>query len=154
LGGSWGAIVWAGFVAGILAACVFWLFRTFDWTQYTPTRQLGCLLYDDPRLPMAETVGFALFLLLCATVMAAAYALVLGALGGPGWGSGMLAGAVHGAGVAAALPYLSRASRCVTMGRLPPPGRFGLGWGRATPAAVTLGYAVYGGVFGAVLAGF
>ena len=154
MGGSWTAIFWAGFVASILAACAFWVFRTFGWTRFSPTSQLGCLFYDDPRLPMAETVGFVLFMALGTTVLAALYAWLLGALGGPGWGAGMLLGALHGALTAGALPWLARASRCVRQGRLPPPGRFGLAWGRATPAAVVVGHAAYGAILGGVLAGF
>jgi hypothetical protein len=151
MGGTWGGIVWAGFVAGVLAAGVFWLFRTLALTQLSATGQLGCLFFDDPRLPMTETLGFGLFLALHATLIAAVYAAVLRALGGAGWGTGMAAGAVHGLLVAAALPWLARASRCVRMGRLPPPGRLGLEWGQATPVALIAGFAVYGGVFGAVL---
>jgi hypothetical protein len=151
MGGTWGGIVWAGFVAGVLAAGVFWLFRTLALTQLSATGQLGCLFFDDPRLPMTETLGFGLFLALHATLIAAVYAAVLRALGGAGWGTGMAAGAVHGLLVAAALPWLARASRCVRMGRLPPPGRLGLDWGQATPVALIAGFAVYGGVFGAVL---
>jgi hypothetical protein len=151
MGGTWGGIVWAGFVAGVLAAGVFWLFRTLALTRLSATGQLGCLFLDDPRLPMTETLGFVLFLALHATLVAAVYAAVLRALGGPGWGTGVAAGGVHGLLVAAALPWLARASRCVRMGRLPPPGRLGLDWGQATPVALIAGFAVYGGVFGAVL---
>jgi hypothetical protein len=146
-----GGIVWAGFVAGVLAAGVFWIFRTLALTELSATGQLGCIFYDDPRLPMTETVGFGLFLALHATLFAALYAAVLRGLGGPGWGTGLAAGGVHGLLTAAALPWLARASRCVRMGRLPPPGRLGLDWGQATPVALIAGYAVYGGVFGAVL---
>jgi hypothetical protein len=151
MGGTWGGIVWAGFIAGALAAGVFWLFRTLSLTELNATGQLGCLFLDDPRLPMTETLGFVLFLALHATLVAAVYAAVLRALGGPGWGTGVAAGGVHGLLVAAALPWLARASRCVRMGRLPPPGRLGLDWGQATPVALIAGFAVYGGVFGAVL---
>jgi hypothetical protein len=151
MGGTWGGIVWAGFVAGVLAAGVFWLFRTLALTRLSATGQLGCLFFDDPRLPMTETLGFVLFLALHATLVAAVYAAVLRALGGAGWGTGVAAGAVHGLLVAAALPWLARASRCVRMGRLPPPGRLGLEWGQATPVALIAGFGVYGGVFGAVL---
>jgi hypothetical protein len=151
MGVTWGGIVGAGFVAGVLAAGVFWLFRTLALTQLSATGQLGCLFFDDPRLPMTETLGFGLFLALHATLVAAVYAAVLRLLGGPGWGTGVAAGGVHGLLVAAALPWLARASRCVRMGRLPPPGRLGLEWGQATPVALIAGFAVYGGVFGAVL---
>ena len=151
MGGTWGGIVWSGFVAGVLAASVLWLFRTLDLTRLSATGQLGCLFFDDPRLPMTETLGFGLFLALHATLVAAVYAAVLRGLGGPGWGTGLGVGAVHGFLAAAALPWLARASRCVRMGRIPPPGRFGLEWGAATPVALVAGYAAYGSVFGAVL---
>lgn len=152
MGGSWGGIVWAGFVAGVLAASVMWVFRALGLTRFSATGQLGCLVHDDPRLPMTETLGFGLFLLLHATLLAALFAALLGGLGGPGWGTGLAAGGVFGFLVAAALPWLARASRCVRMGRVPPPGRFGLEWGRATPVALVAGYAVFGSVLGAVLA--
>src|SRR5262249_30060055 len=115
------------------------------------TGQLGCLFYDDPRLPMTETVGFGLFLALHATLLAALFAAVLQALGGPGWGTGTAAGGVLGFFAAAAPPCRGPFSRCVRMGRLPPPGHFGQDWGRATPVALVAGYAAYGGVLGAVL---
>ena len=153
MGGSWSGIVWAGFIASVLAACVFWLFRAFEWTRFSPTSQLGCLFFDDPRLPMTETVGVGLFLALGATGAAVLFAGVMRVLGGAGWGTGIGAGALIGLAVAAGLPWLARASRCVRMGRLPPPGRLGLAWGRATPFALVAGSAAYGGVLGAVLAG-
>jgi hypothetical protein len=151
---SWSAVVWSGFVASILAASVFWLFRSFEWTRFSPTTQLGCLFFREPGVPLTETVGVLLFLLLGVTVVPAAYAAVLPMLGGPGWGSGMLAGGLHGAAVAAALPLLSRISGCVREGRLPPPGPLGLAWGQATPAVVLAGHLVYGGILGGVLAAF
>jgi hypothetical protein len=153
MGGSWSGIVWAGFIASVLAACVFWLFRAFDWTRFSPTSQLGCLFFDDPRLPMTETVGVALFLALGATGAAVAFVGIMRVLGGAGWGTGIAVGVLVGLAVSAGLPWLARASRCVRMGRLPPPGRMGLAWGRATPFALVAGSAAYGGVLGAVLAG-
>ena len=151
---SWSATLWAGFVASVLAACVFWLFRTFNLTLFSPTSQLGCLFHDEPRVPVTETVGLALYLLLGVTAVAAVYGALMGAVGGAGWDAGVVVGAVHGAATVAALPLLGKASRCVQKGRLPHPGRFGLQWGASTPAVVMLGHMVYGGVLGAVLAGF
>jgi len=152
MGESWSGIVWAGFVASVLAAGVFWTFRALEWTRFSPTGQLGCLFFDDPRVPMAETVGFAIFLALGATVGAALFAGAMRMLGGAGWAAGTGTGALLGVAAAAALPWLARASRCVRMGRLPPPGRMGFAWGRATPVALATGSAAYGGVLGAVLA--
>ena len=101
MGGTWGGIVWSGFVAGVLAASVLWLFRTLGLTRLSATGQLGCLFYDDPRLPMAETLGFGLFLALHATLLAALFAAVMRGAGGPGWGPGVGIGGVFGALVAA-----------------------------------------------------
>jgi hypothetical protein len=151
---SWSAVVWSGFVASILAASAFWLFRSFEWTRFSPTTQLGCIFFREPGVPLTETVGLLLFLLLGVTVVPAVYAAVLPALGGPGWGSGLLAGGLHGAAVAAGLPLLGRISGCVKEGRMPPPGHLGLAWGRATPAAVVAGHLIYGGILGGVLAAF
>jgi hypothetical protein len=63
----------------------------------------------------------------------------------------MLVGAVHGALVVGALPWVGKASACVRAGYLPKPGTLGLGWGPATPVGVVVGHAVYGGILGAVL---
>ncbi|HEX9937848.1 MAG TPA: hypothetical protein VGB15_12025 [Longimicrobium sp.] len=101
---------------------------------------------------MTETLGLGIFVLLHATLLAALFAALLRAVGGPGWGTGVAIGGVFGFGVAAALPWLAKASRCIRMGRIPPPGHLGLEWGRATPVALVAGYAVYGSVLGAVLA--
>ncbi|HEX8455327.1 MAG TPA: hypothetical protein VF647_24830 [Longimicrobium sp.] len=151
---SWSATIWAGFVASVLAACVFWLFRTFNLTLFSPTNQIGCLFNEEPKLPVTETVGLVLYLGLGMTVVAAVYAALIRLLGGSGWDAGVVVGAVHGALTVAALPLLGRASRCVRKGRIPHPGTLGLKWGASTPAVVVLGHMVYGGVLGAVLAGF
>lgn len=152
--GSWSAIFWSGFVASILAACAFWLFRSFGWTRFSPGTQLGCLFYREPGVPLTETVGFLLFLLLGVTLVPAAYAVAMRPAGGAGWGSGLLVGLLHGLATVAVLPLLARFDACVREGRLPEPGRFGLGWGRATPAAVLTGHLVYGGILGGLLAAF
>lgn len=154
MGGSWTALVFAGFVATVLSACVFWVFRTFELTRFSPTSQLGCLFFREPNVPLTETTGFLLFLALGISLVPALYAWIMGVLGGAGWGTGLLAGLLHGAAAAAALPLLERVSECVKQGRLPPPGRFGLGWGRATPLVVVAGHMAYGAVLGGVLNAF
>lgn len=154
MGVSWNAILWSGFVATILSACVFWLFRSFEWTRFSPTTQLGCLFYRDPNVPVTETVGFLLFFALNVLVVAAVYAWLMRALGGPGWGLGTLLGLLNGAAVVGALPLLNKVSKAVKEGRMPPPGRYGLAWGRATPWAILAGHGVYGAVLGGVLKAF
>lgn len=154
MGLSWSAIIWAGFVATVLSACVFWLFRSLELTRFSPTTQLGCLFFREPNVPLTETVGFLLFLALGVSLVPWLYAGVMGAMGGAGWGTGTLAGILAGGLVALALPLLGRVSGCVREGRLPPPGRFGLHWGKATPWAVVAGHAVYGAVMGGVLGAF
>jgi hypothetical protein len=154
MGASWSAIVWAGFVASILSACVFWLFRSFHLTEFSPTTQLGCLFFREPNVPLTETVGFLLFLALGVSLVPAVYAVVLGVLGGPGWVTGGLAGVVHGSAAVAALPLLARTSQCIREERISAPGRFGLHWGQATPVAMVAGHAAYGGIVGAVLGAF
>lgn len=153
MGGSWSAIVFSGFVATVLSACVFWVFRSFELTRFSPTSQLGCIFFREPNVPLTETVGFLLFLALGVSLLPTVYAAFMDALGGAGWGAGALAGLLHGAAVAAALPLMER-SQCVKQGRLPPPGRFGLGWGRATPWVVVAGHVAYGVVVGGVLNAF
>jgi hypothetical protein len=152
MGTSMSTLVWAGLTASVLAACAFWLFRTLGLTEFSPTTQLGCMIYDDPRLPLTETVGVVLFMLLGCTLVPAAYALAMRSVGGAGWGTGALVGGLHGALVAVGLPWLARANRCVRNGGMRAPGRLGLGWGPATPAGIVVGHVVYGAVLGAVVA--
>lgn len=115
---------------------------------------LGCLVFSDPRDPKTETLGLLLLFGLGAGVFPYLYVQLVGALGATGWAMGLVTGIALGALVAAALPWLGSVSPCVRSGRLIPPGRFGLSWGRATPAAVVAGAAVYGVVLALVLAQF
>ena len=151
MGTSWSTLVWAGFAASVLAACVFWLFRSFEWTRFSPTTLLGCIFNDNPSIPLTETVGLLLFMALGSTLVPAAYSGVMDTFGGAGWGSGIAVGALHGALVVAVLPWVGKASRCVRAGRLPAPGMMGLAWGRATPVGVVAGHVVYAGSLGAIL---
>lgn len=151
---DWFAIGWSGFVASIVAAAFFWLLRSLGWSRFSPSVQLGCLFFRNPRSPMTETVGFLLFLLLGSTLIPAAYALLLAGLGRVSWPAGAGLGAVHGFIVAASLPLLGTVSACVRAGMEPRPGRFGIAWGWPTPLGVVTGHLVYGSVIGAVLASF
>lgn len=146
-------LLWAGFAASVLAATSFVLFRAAGWTRFSPITQLGCLFSRDPRLPLTDTAGLALFLALGCTLFPLLYRLLMAALvGGPGWAAGAAIGAVHGVAAAAALPLFARFSACVRAGMMAPPGRFGTAWGRLTPLSVATGHVVYGAVFGAILA--
>lgn len=151
---TWSAILWAGLVATTLSAACFWLFRTFGWTDFNPSSQLGCLFFGNPRLPLAESVGLVMLFLLGSTVVAWLYAAVLRQTGGVSLAGGALMGLAHGAVTVASFPVLGTISACVRSGFLPPPGAFGLGWGRGTPAGVVAGHVVYGATLGAALAAF
>ena len=151
---TWSAILWAGLVATTLAAACFWLFRTFGLTEFSPSAQLGCLFLGNPRLPLTESLGLVLLFVLGSTLVAWAYAAVLQGAGALSPGGGALLGLVHGAITVAALPVLGTISACVRSGFLPPPGRFGMAWGRWTPAGVMAGHVVYGATLGATLAAF
>ncbi|MDB4948770.1 MAG: hypothetical protein JWM27_1419 [Gemmatimonadetes bacterium] len=151
MGTTWGTLVLAGFTASVLSACAFWLFRALKVTEFSPTTQLGCLVSGDPRLPLTETVGVVLFMLLGCTLLPLLYAAAMRGLGGVGWGTGAAVGAVHGVLAAAGLPWAARYSACVRNGHLPLPGMLGVRWGAATPAVVVAGHVLYGAVLGAVM---
>jgi len=144
-------IVGAGFAASALTAALFAIARGYRLTVFSPATQLGCLMLDDPRLPMAETLGLAAHLVLGSTLLPAVYALLFPLLGGPGWGTGLLLGLLHGGAVVAALPRVSGLNRAVGAGRLPPPGRWGIGWGRHTAVVIVAAGMLYGAVTGAIL---
>jgi hypothetical protein len=150
----WMAIVTAGFIATTLAAAFFGVVRSLGWTRLSPSILLGCLLYENPDSPIADTVGFLLLLLLGSTLVPMLYGLVFAAWIGPSWWTGMTLGAVHGLATTAMLPVVGTISACVRRGALPPPRRFGVGWGRFTPAGLVAGHLIYGAVVGATLAGF
>ncbi|MDP9349118.1 MAG: hypothetical protein M3P24_08260 [Gemmatimonadota bacterium] len=151
---DWRAIFWAGFVATTLAVACARLFRSFEWTELTPAGQVGGLFVRDPRLPAAEVVGLLLLFGLGSTLVPALYGTLLQGMDALSWRGGLLVGIVHGALVVGLLPYVARHAASVRHGTLPPPGRFGLRWGRGTPAGILLGHAIYGAVLGAALAAF
>lgn len=151
---GWSAIVWAGFVATTLAAACLRLFRSFGWTEFSPASQVGCFFFDNPRLPLAESLGLVLLFLVGTLVLAGTYAAVLDGMGGASLGSGALLGVLQGIVVVALLPSLGKVSACVRNGSIPAPGRLGLEWGRGTPAGIVLGHLVYGAALGTILAAF
>lgn len=151
---SWSAIIWAGFIATTLAAAFFWVTRSFGWTKFSPTTQLGCLFFRDPRGPATESLGLLVLFGLGSTLLPFVYQFLLVRSIGLSAGGGAILGLLHGAILAALLPSLGTISACVRHGFMPPPGRFGLAWGWMTPAAVVAGHALYGGIVGAILAAF
>lgn len=151
---SWSAIIWAGFIATTMSAAFFWVMRSLGLTRFSPGTQLGCLFFRDPRGPTTETVGLLVFFGLGSSLLPLLYQLVLAGAVGVSAAGGAILGMLHGAVVAALLPTLGTISACVRHGFMPPPGRFGLAWGRMTPVAVVAGHAIYGGIVGAILAAF
>ncbi|MDQ3522516.1 MAG: hypothetical protein M3434_09310 [Gemmatimonadota bacterium] len=147
-------VLWAGFAATVLSACWYWLGRSLGWTLYSPMLQVGCIVLRQVRGAISETVGTVLFLLLGSTLVAGLYAALLFRMGEVSWVSGAVLGMIHGALFTAALPAVGTIDACVRDGLLPPPQRWGLGWGWPTPMVVVVGHALYGAVLGAVLAAF
>lgn len=151
---DWSALVWAGFVATTLSASLFWICRMLDLTTFSPTAQLGCLFFDDPRTPLSDSLGFVLLYLVGSLLLPRIYLEILPGFGKAGWETGALLGGVQGALMVAFLPLLGTISACVRRGKMPPPGRFGLEWGRATPLVILTGHVLYGGLLAALLRAF
>ena len=145
------SIAWAGFVAVILAAALFWLFRAFKLTEFSPSIQLGCLFLRNPNHPATETTGFLLLITLGSSLVAFTYDWLFGLLGGPSWLLGLGLGAVHGLLAAALLPAFGTISACIRAGAIRAPGPMGSKWGWLTPFAMVLGHGLYGAVCGAIL---
>lgn len=148
------AITWSGFVAATVAGAVFWFFRSVRVTIFAPATLIGGLFMREAESPASETVGFILYLLLGSTAIAVLYAWLMARFLGVGPGVGLLLGIVQGLLTAALLPIIGTISASVRSGSMPEPGPFGWSWGRTTPLVVLLGHTVYGGVLGAILAGF
>jgi hypothetical protein len=144
-------VISAGFVAVILSLALFYIFRAFDLTLFSPTVQLGGIFFRDPRHPAAETTGFVMLLVVGSTIVAALYVLLFGLLGGPTWLTGVAIGMVHGLLAAGLLPLFGTISASVRAGAVPAPGWFGIEWGWLTPIVLAAGHGLYGGVLGAIL---
>jgi hypothetical protein len=151
---DWIAILWSGFVATTLSTAFFWLARSLGLTSFSPTVQLGCIFHPHPRHPLTETIGFGVLFLVGSTVLAFLFAWILAALGEPTWQRGALLGGLQGVAMAGALPISGTISACIRSGAMSPPGAFGFGWGRATPAVLIAGSALYGAILAALLAAF
>lgn len=151
---NWVALSWSGFIATAMAAAFFWVGRSFNLTRLSPPLDLGCLVIPDPKRPITETVGFFLIFLLGSTLGPLAFAAVLQLWGGPAWIGGLVIGGFAGLLLAAALPVYGTISACVRRGSIPPPGPFGIDWGRATPGIIFAGIMIYGAVFAAVYSSF
>ena len=148
------ALVFSGFVASLLTIFFFQITRSFRWTSFSPTILLGCLVVRDPRHPFAETIGYLLLLVGGSSVGALLLRYLQGVLGVSGWPGGVVAGGVMGLFLSAATPVLGMNTACSKGGALPPPGYFGVGWGKATPVVISVGCALYGAALAAIHAGF
>lgn len=151
---EWVALGFSGFVATILALVFFWLARSFHWTTFSPTILLGCLVLPDARRPLTETAGFLLLLLGGSTVGAVLFRTILEGASLRGWLGGVAVGGVMGILISVVSPLVGMNTACVRAGSIPPPGPFGIAWGRATPAVILMGSVVYGVSFAAIHAGF
>ncbi len=150
----WIVVLWSGFLSTTLAAAFFAALRAWNITEFSPSLQLGCLLFRDPRHPAAEAVGLVMLFLLGSTLLPAVYFLLMASWGEPSWRSGVLLGSIHGGIFLLILPLLGTISACVRTGYLSPPGWLGLRWGMATPIGVMVGHIAYGALVGAMLAAF
>jgi hypothetical protein len=145
------SIAWAGFVAVILAAAVFWLFRATRLTEFSPSIQLGCLFMRNPAHPATETTGFLLLVVLGSSLVPFVYQRIFALFGGPSWLVGLGVGALHGLVAAALLPAFGTISACIRAGAIKAPGHMGIKWGWLTPFAMVLGHGLYGAICGAIL---
>lgn len=150
----WDIVVWSGFVATTLATSFFWATRSVNLTQFSPTVQVGCLFFDEPRKPATEATGFVVLFVLGSTLVPAAYLLLLRAWGMPLLYGAAGLGAAHGFLFVAVLPLIGTVSACVRRGHIPKPGVAGIHWGWATPAVILAGHVLYGGILGAVFTAF
>lgn len=151
---AWSPVIWSGLVAATFAAALFWLFRAFAATRFTAATALAGLVFREPDAPLPETFGQLTFLLLHATVVALVNAELLLWAGGATLPRGVLIGGLQGLIGILLVPLLGTISASVRNGPVPSPGRFGTGWGPATPVSILVGYVVYGAVFATAFAGF
>ncbi|MEX2571641.1 MAG: hypothetical protein WD737_10065 [Gemmatimonadota bacterium] len=151
---DWVIVIWSGFVATTLTASFFWTAHSFGWTAFNPTVQIGHLLVDDPRRPLTETVGLLILFAGGSTIAPALYQAALTLWGGPNWMGGLVVGGFVGIVTSAALPFVGTIRARTRGGTTPPPGPFGIGWGKLTPGIVVAGSMIYGVVVAAVLASF
>lgn len=149
-----GPLLWSGLVATVLAYAFFRVASAFGWTEFNPPVQLGCLVIADPRKPITETLGFFLSFALGILALPFLFRVALLAWEGPAWIGGLVVGGFLGLVLAAALPAYGMISASVRSGTTPPPGYFGLGWGRATPGIIFAGSMLYGAIFAAIYAAF
>jgi hypothetical protein len=150
----WVELMWSGFVGVILTVIFFRAARVVGLTSFSPTEHLGCLITGNPRLPLTDTLGLLIFVVVGSTFLPGLVLVALRGWGGPAWIGGALVGGVLGLAIAGSLPLTGTVSACVRTGRIPPPGPFGIGWGKPTPGIIFAGHMLYGAVVAAILAGF
>jgi hypothetical protein len=151
---NWIAIGFAGLVGTTIALAFFWLAHSFRWTSLNPAVHVGCLISREPRAPITETIGFAVILLIGSTLLPALVQFVVVNVAISAWITGTIFGIFLGLVTAVAMPVYGMISACVRAGVLSTPGRLGLKWGKPTPAVLSAGLAIYGGVAGAIMGAF
>jgi len=88
------------------------------------------------------------------TLLPGLFRFVLAGVSIRAWIAGTFFGIFLGLVTAACMPLYGMISACVRAGVLRAPGKFGVRWGRLTPAVLSAGLAIYGGVAGAILGAF
>lgn len=149
---NWDSILVWGLLATAVMTTVLEGAQLLGFSRMSLPFLFGTLFTGSRRAAMI--CGYFLYLM-GGWLFAILYALVLEGVGG-GWWIGLLLGLVHGLFLVVVflplLPYIH--PRMATeydgpdaLGRLEPPGYFGLHYGRATPATTVAAQTVYGLIF-------
>lgn len=150
----WVVVLLWGLVASAAMATLLEGAQLLGFSRMSLPFLFGAFVSDSRRT--AIVLGYALYLL-GGWAFAFFYALLFESVHLAAWWFGLVLGIAHGLFLVAVflplLPYIH--PRLATdydgpgaIARLEPPGRFGLNYGRATPATTVLAQALYGLIFG------
>lgn len=150
----WGAVLVWGLVASAVMATLLEAAQLTGFSRMSLPFLFGTFVAESRS--RAIVLGYGLYLI-GGWLFAFLYALCFESLGVAGCWMGLAFGVVHGLFLITVflplLPYVH--PRLATdydgpraLGRLEPPGPFGLNYGRSTPATTVLAQALYGLIFG------
>lgn len=154
LGDHWFVVLIWGLVASAAMATLLEGVQLLGFSRMSLPFLFGAFLSQSRR--KAIVLGYGLYLA-GGWAFAFVYAMLFESVHFAGWWFGLLVGVAHGLFlIAVFLPLLPFVHpRLATdydgpdaISRLEPPGRFGLNYGRATPATTVLAQALYGLIFG------